>query len=210
MELFLTADHHFGHLKICEMTNRPFASVEEMNETLIANHNAVVKPGDRVIFLGDVCMGKLANTLPLVARMNGHKILILGNHDRPSRLYHHKNDLKKQEWLEKYQNYFEIIQETMCMELCRPRSNRPSARLDVVPVLLHHLPYRDDSFVDHSYEGRYKEFQPIDDGKTVLLHGHIHNAWKQKGFRQINVGVDVWGYKPVHIDQIITLITPTV
>jgi calcineurin-like phosphoesterase family protein len=199
MGIYLCADHHLGHLKICEMTNRPFKSVEEMNETLIANHNAIVHPEDSVVFLGDVALGKLSETLPLVAQMNGHKTLILGNHDRPSRLYHHKSQEKREGWLLEYQNYFtNILESTLWFQ---PVWDDPAL------VLLHHLPYRDDSFVDHAYEGRYKEFQPVNDGKTILIHGHVHGAWKQKG-RQINVGVDVWDYKPVSLHQLSQLVLP--
>ena len=87
-KIFLTSDTHYGHSKIIEYCKRPFSSVEEMNETLIANWNAVVKPQDHVYHLGDVTMlrgsvhGKEAfQTIQLCQRLNGHKRLILGNHD---------------------------------------------------------------------------------------------------------------------------------
>lgn len=35
--LFLTSDSHFNHANIIKFCNRPFDSVEEMNETLISN-----------------------------------------------------------------------------------------------------------------------------------------------------------------------------
>jgi calcineurin-like phosphoesterase family protein len=201
MGLFLTADHHFGHLKICEMANRPFSSVEEMNETLVANHNSIVHPEDSVVFLGDVAMGKLSDTLPLVAQMNCYKTLVLGNHDRPSRLYHHKSQEKRENWLLEYQKYFANIVESA--NLFQPVWD------DRALVLLNHLPYRDDSFVDHAYEGRFKEYQPVNDGKTILIHGHVHGAWKQRG-RQINVGVDAWNYKPVSLYQLSQLVLPPI
>lgn len=209
MNMWFTADQHFSHERIIEMTGRPFASVEEMNSVLVANYNALVQPEDVVYFLGDVCMGKLTESLSLLSQLKGHKILAaLGNHDRPSHLYHHKTEEKRQEWLAKYQEYFEAIHESLKMELCVPRVGmQPTARLDVMPVLLHHLPYLDDTFVDHAYEGRYREFQPVNDGKTILIHGHVHGAWKQKG-RQINVGVDVWDYKPVSLHQLSQLVLP--
>lgn len=40
--------------------------------------------------------------------------------------------------------------------------------------------------------------------KTVL-HGHVHNMWKKKN-NAINVGVDVWDYKPVSFIEIRKLI----
>ncbi len=35
----------------------------------------------------------------------------------------------------------------------------------------------------------------------IWLHGHIHNLWKRNG-NLINVGVDVWNYMPVTLDEI--------
>lgn len=82
---FLVSDWHANHANILNFLNsdgsrvRPFDSVEEMNETLIENHNKIVKPNDRVINLGDVAMSKSA--LPLISRFNGKKKLVFGNHD---------------------------------------------------------------------------------------------------------------------------------
>ena len=69
MVTWLTADQHFFHARIIEMTGRPFGSVQEMNEALIRNHNELVQPDDVVWFLGDVCMGQLVGTLPLVKQI---------------------------------------------------------------------------------------------------------------------------------------------
>lgn len=35
-KLFFTADTHFNHANMLKFCNRPFADVEEMNETIIA------------------------------------------------------------------------------------------------------------------------------------------------------------------------------
>lgn len=84
--IFLISDHHLSHGNIltflkADGTNvRSFPSVEEMDEHMIDCHNSVVRPGDKTYFLGDVCFS--AKALPLVARMNGEKVLIKGNHDK--------------------------------------------------------------------------------------------------------------------------------
>ncbi len=44
--IFFTSDLHLGHEGIMKYCHRPFASVEEMNRTLIRNYNAVVTPDD--------------------------------------------------------------------------------------------------------------------------------------------------------------------
>ena len=83
--VFLTSDQHYGHANICKFTNkdgtkvRPWDNVEEMDEELVKRHNEVVKPGDKIYFLGDVVINKKA--LKTLGRLNGDKVLIRGNHD---------------------------------------------------------------------------------------------------------------------------------
>jgi hypothetical protein len=68
-----TSDHHFGHKNIIAHNSRPFASVEEMDEALIARWNSVVGPDDVVYHLGDFSFGPQAYYLP---RLNGEKHLV--------------------------------------------------------------------------------------------------------------------------------------
>ena len=88
--IFITSDTHFGHANIIKLCKRPFASVEEMDETLIANWNAVIRPGDRVYHLGDFChhTRNIAQKCTLLKRLNGYTSLILGNHDDPVSIKH--------------------------------------------------------------------------------------------------------------------------
>jgi calcineurin-like phosphoesterase family protein len=82
MATYLTADQHFGHSGIIGLCNRPFGSVEEMNDAMREAWNSVVKPGDSVIHLGDFAHHYPADKLPkLFASLNGRKHLISGNHD---------------------------------------------------------------------------------------------------------------------------------
>jgi len=53
MNYWWTSDYHFSHFNIIRYCNRPFKTVEEMNETIIRKHNERVKPKDTVFFLGD-------------------------------------------------------------------------------------------------------------------------------------------------------------
>lgn len=84
--IFLISDHHFGHNNILTFTRndgsllRDFDSVEAMDEHMIEKHNSVVRPQDKVYFLGDVTMGKRG--FASLARLNGEKVLIKGNHDK--------------------------------------------------------------------------------------------------------------------------------
>ena len=51
---YFTADQHFGHFNIIRLCQRPFASLEEMDEVMLAKWNAKVKDSDRVFILGDL------------------------------------------------------------------------------------------------------------------------------------------------------------
>lgn len=51
--IFFTSDLHFGHSNIVRMCDRPFATIEEMDEQLIRNWNRKVHKCDTVYILGD-------------------------------------------------------------------------------------------------------------------------------------------------------------
>ena len=91
--IYLTSDTHFNHTNILkyEATSRPFETIEEMNETIIANWNNVVKEEDTIYVLGDFFMGKLEEIEPIYKRLNGKIILIRGNHDTKNRLAYYES-----------------------------------------------------------------------------------------------------------------------
>ncbi len=84
-ETWFWGDLHLHQANIIRFTDssgqliRPFPTIEEHDQTLIDNHNRLVKPEDRVYFLGDLTMHR--KHIPLLAKFNGRKKLIKGNHD---------------------------------------------------------------------------------------------------------------------------------
>ena len=85
-KIYLISDTHFNHKNILTFEPRPWATIDEMNKGLIRNWNAIVQPEDKVYHLGDVSMNK--NGLLMAAALNGHKILIKGNHDKEELKYY--------------------------------------------------------------------------------------------------------------------------
>lgn len=84
--IFFTSDWHLFHEKTFSTFKkvdgsplRNFSNVDEMNEFIIDSHNKVVKPNDKVYFLGDAVFHK--KYLYIIDRFNGDKVLIKGNHD---------------------------------------------------------------------------------------------------------------------------------
>lgn len=84
---WVISDPHFNHANILNFKRedgvtplRPFASVEEMDEALIANWNSVVAQDDRVYLLGDVAF-KPAVFRAVIPRLKGRICLVPGNHE---------------------------------------------------------------------------------------------------------------------------------
>ena len=85
-EVFFTSDTHFWHTNILKYCNRPFKSVEEMNETLILNWNKTVPENGTVFHLGDFCFCGSTKAKEILNQLNGQIILVKGNHDYDSTL----------------------------------------------------------------------------------------------------------------------------
>ena len=79
--IFFTSDLHFGHRNIIEYCKRPWNTVEEMDEGLIDNWNSIVGKDDIVFDLGDFAFASPQRWKELIASLNGHHHLILGNHE---------------------------------------------------------------------------------------------------------------------------------
>ena len=79
--LYFSSDHHFGHKKIIEYSNRPFKDVDEMDETMIQRWNEKVGPDDEVYHLGDVGLSSSGKLRKVLERLNGNIYLIKGNHE---------------------------------------------------------------------------------------------------------------------------------
>lgn len=84
IRFFFTADTHLGHANIIKYCNRPFRSVEEMDEAIIQNWNKVVRRNDIIFHLGDFCFGNYERLLYYLRRLNGLIYLISGDHDQIS------------------------------------------------------------------------------------------------------------------------------
>ena len=80
--IFYTSDLHLGHANIIRHCNRPFASVEDMDEALIGNWNAKVTDGDTVHILGDLMFRNSCPSEEYLSRLKGKKHLVVGNHDK--------------------------------------------------------------------------------------------------------------------------------
>lgn len=188
-KIWLTSDLHFGHVNILKYTPQRAEYLEipapagdtptpdevtAMNEAIVRLWNRQVSTVDIVWVLGDVAMGRVDQTIEYAKQLNGQKMLVMGNHDRPHPIMH-RSDEKTAEWRRRYEEVgFEIV------------DNQVVTHMDGVPAMMCHFPYEGD----HSEEERYTEHRPPDAG-LPLVHGHVHDLWQTNG-RQYNVGIDAW------------------
>jgi len=180
MNVWFTADLHLGHTNIVGYCGRPYRSAEDMDASLVALWNATVAPRDEVWVLGDVAMGRIADSLALVRLLNGTKRLVAGNHDRCFEAPRGRAKAARSEDSYLDAGFTEVAHGTLSVEVEGRR------------VLACHFPFEGDS---HGQD-RYVEHRPRDDGCAWLLHGHVHDSYLQRG-RMINVGVDAWAGRPV-------------
>ncbi|MEK7763175.1 MAG: metallophosphoesterase family protein [Nitrospirota bacterium] len=173
---FFTSDQHFWHQRVIAYCQRPFSSLDEMHDGLIERCNSLVRPSDTLYVVGDFSFGSTKQTQATIERLNGYKILIRGNHDKGH------TDMK---WTRL--GFSEVLTNSL-------------VKIGEKPVWLSHYPY-----TGHEHDARTFNTQLDDDG-SILLHGHVHRTWKQKG-RMINVGVDAWDFSPVGEDTLIELIS---
>lgn len=163
---FFYADPHFGHEGIIEATERPWKNSVVMDKHLIRIFNETVGVDDPVVIVGDLSLKTASHKNyihQIVSKLNGIKILILGNHD-----------------------------------VIKP--------FDYVDMGIHSV----HTSLVFIYDG-YKFVVNHDPSisiickDSVLIHGHIHTLYKTLK-NCVNVGCEVWDFKPVSIHEIIGLI----
>ena len=165
---YYISDLHFFHRNVTgEGTNfdkRPFATMEEMHETIKENWNNRVTGSDHVYILGDMCWRHDESSISLVAQLKGQKSLILGNHDQP-----------------KDQRYRQLFNEIV-----------PYKELDDVidgkkyGVVLSHFPI---AFWNHQH--KYTRDGNEHKRWAIQLYGHVHNSVEEDIFREFLNGLNI-------------------
>lgn len=172
-----------------------------MNQGIIDRINALVKPDDEVYCFGDFSLNYQG--AEMVKYLNGKWFLIPGNHDKCHSVFV-KTDIKKQNAYDRYKQMgFEILPERYSFVLKKDGKE--------ISAQACHFPYKEDHG-NFEHSPRYQKYRPDPTFLCqVLLHGHVHNAWKSRQFwyeegkrfvPQINLGVDVWDWKPVSEEEL--------
>ncbi|MCL2120566.1 MAG: metallophosphoesterase [Planctomycetaceae bacterium] len=173
--VFFTSDLHFNHQNLIKFCGRPFHTAGEMNEKLIKWFNEAVGPSDTVYVLGDLVVG---SDLSCAARLNGRKLLLMGNHDTlPPEAYEdigieviRENESPAKRFM--YEG-FQIV-----------HSPAPVMR-EVFPAVSD----GPDSYRAAQRKGVLNKVSP------PCVCGHVHRNFRKLG-NFVNVSVDVWDYRP--------------
>jgi calcineurin-like phosphoesterase family protein len=195
MTIYFTSDTHFYHTNTLRYCGRPFFTRQQCDEAMIARWNSIVKPEDTVYHLGDVAMHikPMARILP---RLNGRKILIVGNHDL---MYGYFIKTRGQKFVDRM-----TAEYTAAGFIDIHKSNKEicfDLGTHKVLVRLSHFPTK--NCYDPNHQDKHDASKPEDTG-IVNICGHVHQAWLKRG-NNINVGVDVWDFTPVSLDAVLNL-----
>ena len=176
--IYYIADTHLRDQAIFDKCKRPFKSLSDMENAIINNWNKKVQDDDNVYVLGDLVKDDDFDSINIFSELKGHKHLIVGNHDQL--LLDRIKEL----------NIFETVK---FIDLIIDNNRK---------VCICHYPLMD-----------WMEFNR----KGILVYGHIHNKTAENGnaYKMIkdfykdlpsyNCGVDVCGFEPRTLDELISL-----
>lgn len=176
--VWVTSDTHFNHANIIKYCNRPFSSVEEMNETIIANWNKVVSEDDTVYHLGDFALGDKSLIPDFIRRLNGHISFIMGNHDNSNIML----EMCKQGLIESisWEDVIKVGKKTIILNhfpfgsLPDPATNYPVIQLH---GHVHSTPYKPWNYFDNQYDVGVdnNNFTPVNLAELLdKIHYKVH------------------------------------
>jgi len=190
--IFFTSDWHLGHANVIKFDQRPFRDLDHMHSVLINNYNSSVTDNDVCYFLGDVGFAKGDVVKEIISKLNGTKVLLLGNHD--------KNTFSM------YDQGFDVVLNTAVFYLDDKRISMSHCPLPGIK--------REDvtgmkgAQEGENWHGEFKNQRFTSYDMTVDYHlsGHIHSGphcnKKRTLLNQFDIGVAANSYRPVSLSVI--------
>lgn len=178
--IYLASDFHFWHKNIIKYSNRPFSSVEEMNDDCISFVNKTVKSEDTLVFLGDFMFAK--DRYDIWKQWNkiqcNNIVWIFGNHDQP-------------------------ISKDIANDLMDVKFNR---RPFIFTGDYYEFKVKGGSFVCAHYP--ILSWNRQHHG-SIMTHGHCHSSINHLnvGVRRIDVGYDSIKKWCISVDEIISIMS---
>lgn len=176
--IFFTSDPHLFHTNILRLCNRPFETIETMNETIISNHNSVVTDNDTTYNLGDLFYKtNPTNVARTLEKFNGKIKILPGNHDKVLQQARNNGYLKDLISSGKV----EIIGDFY------PSQTIKVLEIEKKIIVISHYALRS---WPHAFRG------------SIKLFGHSHGKLPPL-YRSFDVGVDAWNFFPVSFTQVL-------
>lgn len=185
------SDTHFFHRNVARYDNRPWQTVDEMNEAMIQLWNKTVSPSDEVYILGDVVWSnKYQDWENILVQLRGNKFIVKGNHDKTEIL----NELKKNGHIKGW-SHQEVVMD--------PGANGKSRY-----VVLNHSPM--PFFVNMHHDNTYHLYGHVHISWDAQCIKHLRKQIEdlyQHEVRMYNVGCMIRGmdYAPRTLDEIIEI-----
>jgi calcineurin-like phosphoesterase family protein len=215
LETYIIADTHFGHTNISKYETirkkrageSGFANIDDL---MIYNWNNTIKDNDTIFHLGDFAF-KHSDISKLSQKLNGKKILLIGNHDKPKDI----NILRSLKWniidtividiednkkttnniLNRLKKQYQINTPLLCCYVCDVSNKR---------IMFTHFPL----FNDNPYDTHYKSItKPLEFLYKELrcdfnIHGHTHSHGAKESFC-ISACVEKIDFKPKKLKELI-------
>jgi calcineurin-like phosphoesterase family protein len=181
-KIWLSADQHFEHVNILKYCDRPFENVTEMARVIMQPYkNGGIHPFDAVYWLGDLCFGKCT---PTYVKAPCRIEMIRGNHDKMRDEDYEKMGVHVQDSIEIEYGGEKILLVHDPMRVLRDEAEKRGTSLKGRNLTW-----------DEPYILQLAEELP-----QKVFCGHVHRLFKRFG-QFINVGVDVWDYRPITIEE---------
>ncbi|MEA2530829.1 MAG: hypothetical protein QOG89_2473 [Thermomicrobiales bacterium] len=172
MRIYVIADTHFGHANMIKYHNRP----QQFDRILVEHWNTTVGKAYLVFHLGDVALGRDVDLPRLLKKLNGRKVLCLGNHDR-----------QRPEWYMEQGFAFACtyyIYQGVCFSH-KPITPLPPGCMLNVHGHFHNDNHRDHEYADddyyHRHRDRYRLVQIEDTLAPVALDEFLDVTWTDGG-----------------------------
>lgn len=192
----LTPDELRDHAKHSRESLATMVDWQQHDMDVIDHINELVGPADELYVLGDLSTGGTRSLMGALEQLDRLRVpcrrrhLILGNHD-----------------LSRSTNIRWRLAQTfssVCLE--------GATTIGKLNVLLSHFQFRHhfeqptpSGLSTNACDPQYARYAFVDNGFSWLLHGHTHSTdpFEFANPRELNIGVDAWGLRPVSEEQVL-------
>ena len=182
---YYIADLHLAHPNVIAFDGRPFADVNEMNESLVHNWNSVVTKADTVYVLGDFIWAKESQWPVWLDRLTGNKVLIRGNHD-------------PKEFSQRTKRYFQVIADYKSIT-----DNGRHVIMSHYAIPFHKGDYDEKCFMLYGHVHNSREYAYLEKLRREIVESRTEPHHARGQFINVGAMMPWMDYTPRTLDEII-------